>query len=168
MPFQRNQIVLVDTNVVIEAHRTGCWNQLAEYFRLCTVEKVIEETQTGFQLRRAEQQIDRTVLRASMHEIADITDEMRFNFNIRNGHPTLDDGERDLLVHAETLRNAWLLNSPDMAVIRFANSRGWLDQLVSLEAMNAHLRSRLRETFCENYTERWLSTQKTDFLLGRL
>ncbi len=42
--FEKGQIVLVDTNVILEAHRVSCWNTLASHFRLATV----EETQTGF------------------------------------------------------------------------------------------------------------------------
>jgi hypothetical protein len=62
---------------------------------------------------------------------------------------------------------AWLLNSPDMAAVRFAHARGWIDRLVSLEAMTAHLKVRLKETLRMNYTERWLSEKRTRLLLGR-
>ena len=37
----------------------------------------------------------------------------RMTFNMPYGHPTLDAGERDLLIYAETLAApVWLLNSP--------------------------------------------------------
>lgn len=46
--FEKDQIVLVDTNVILEAHRVSCWNTLASYFKLATVETVVEETQSCF------------------------------------------------------------------------------------------------------------------------
>ena len=47
MRFRPGQIVLVDTNVIIEAHRTGCWKVLASHFPIHTVEKIVEETDIG-------------------------------------------------------------------------------------------------------------------------
>ena len=44
--------VLVDTNVIIECHRAGAWAALAGGYAVETVEKCVEETQTGFQRRQ--------------------------------------------------------------------------------------------------------------------
>lgn len=66
MDFQQQQIVLVDTNVILEAHQTGCWIPLANYFALHTVAKVVEETQTGYQNRDPEHWIDEAVLRGQL------------------------------------------------------------------------------------------------------
>ncbi|MEX2496424.1 MAG: hypothetical protein WD448_10065 [Woeseia sp.] len=159
--------MLVDTNVILEAHRTGCWTQIALYFALHTVAKVVEETQTGYQNRTREEWIDEEGLRGAFGHIADITEEQRVAFNISHSHPSLDPGEKDLLIYAETMQSpAWLLNSPDMAAVRFAHAGGWIDRLVSLEAMTAHLKVRLKEALRMNYTERWLSAKKTGLLLG--
>ena len=167
MAFQPNQIVLVDTNVILEAHRTGCWAPISQYFDLHTVDKVIEETQTGFQNRSNEQTIDEVALRASFSNIASINNGQRAEFNLAHNHPTLDDGERDLLVYAESLPNTvWFLNSPDMAAVRFVHGRGWIDRLVSLEVMASHLKARLGEDLRGNYTERWLSGKRTSLILG--
>jgi hypothetical protein len=62
---------MVDTNVILEAHRVGCWRAMATEFSLITVEKVIEETQTGHQNRSSDQVIDEAALRDSFHHIAD-------------------------------------------------------------------------------------------------
>ncbi|TAK40054.1 MAG: hypothetical protein EPO30_00295 [Lysobacteraceae bacterium] len=167
MPFLHGQVVLVDTNVIIEAHRTGCWPQLAGFFRIQTVEKIVEETQTGYQNRRPEHLIDEAALRSSLDLVHDISDEQRARFNLAYGHPSLDPGERDLLVYADSVAaDAWLLNSPDMALVRFAHGRQWLDRLVSLEAMASHLRARLKYDLAQNYCERWLSERKTRLILG--
>ena len=53
--------VLVDTNVILEAHRVDAWRALTGGYRLETVEDCVTETQTGFQKRRPEQQIDAVV-----------------------------------------------------------------------------------------------------------
>lgn len=49
--------VLVDTNAIIEAHRTGVWRALAGGYQVESVEDCVIETQTGFQWRRPEQSI---------------------------------------------------------------------------------------------------------------
>lgn len=166
MEFHSQQIVLVDTNVILEAHQTGCWIPLANYFALHTVAKVVEETQTGYQNRDPEHWIDEAVLNGQPAHIETITEVQRVAFNMKHDHPTLDAGERDLLIYAETLAlPAWLLNSPDMAAVRFAHRLGWIDRLASLGAMSAHLRARLSRNLRDNYTERWLSGKRTDLLL---
>lgn len=168
MDFRPKQRVLVDTNVIIEAHRTGCWTALSLYFAMETVEKVIEETQTGCQNRSPETLIDESRLRASMRHVAVIDDDMRASFHAAFPAAILDPGERDLLIHAGSLRaaEAWLLNSPDMAAVRHAHGRGWLDRVVSLEVMNAHLKGRLASALRDNYTEHWLSVRRTRLVLG--
>ena len=49
--------VLVDTNVILEAHRTGSWRALTGGYAVETVEDCVTETWTGFQRRRAEHQL---------------------------------------------------------------------------------------------------------------
>ena len=53
----RQQAVLLDTNVIIEAYRTRTWRALASVYRVETVEDCVTEKQTGFQLRRQEHSI---------------------------------------------------------------------------------------------------------------
>jgi len=48
---QQGQIVLVDTNIIIEAFRARCWKALTAYYRVETVEKCYEEALTGDRLR---------------------------------------------------------------------------------------------------------------------
>lgn len=168
MPLQRGQLVLVDTNVIIEAHDTNCLPQIAEGFRLCTVEQVIAETQRGRQRRRPERNIDEAWLRQRVTVIGDVTDEQRFDFTMTYQAVGLDDGERDLLIFATGLQDAWLLNSPDMAVLRFAHQAGHLERLVSLEAMCRTINARLRQDLRENFRENWLAMNRTEFSLGVL
>lgn len=165
--LESGQVVLVDTNVIIEAHEANCWTSLTRFFACHTVEKVVEETQTGYQRRTPDRCIDIHNLRRSLACVANVSDEDRAAFNMRHQHPALDAGERDLLVYAEKVGNdAWLLNSPDMAVVRFAHQIGWLDRLVSLEAMTHRLKLRPRRALAQNYTEAWLSERRTRLRLG--
>ena len=41
-------VVLVDTNVIIEAHRTAAWAALIGAYGVETVEDCVTETQTGY------------------------------------------------------------------------------------------------------------------------
>ena len=67
--------VLVDTNVILEAHRTGSWWALTGGYGVETVEDCVTETQTGFQRRRPERRIDEARLRdrpAGVHAVGDL------------------------------------------------------------------------------------------------
>jgi precorrin-4 methylase len=166
--FVKSQIVLVDTNVILEAHRVGCWAALCQYFALHTVEKVVEETQTGFQNRSPEQTINEQTLRKQLKHVEHITDLQRAAFTTAHFDAVLDDGERDLVIYAGSLSvaNVWLLNSPDIATIRHASRRNWLDQLISLEEMRQHLNPKAKTALRTNYTRSWLSSQRTQFRSG--
>ena len=167
--FAPGQLVLLDTNVVIEAHHTGCWVALARYFAMHTVEKVIEETQTGAQNRDSKVNIDPAPLRQSFARICDVSDIERATFRQQFPRAVLDPGELDLIIYAGTLNAAevWFLNSPDKATVRHAKDRQWLDRVVSLEEMARHLKLKplpLRN----NYTRQWLTSLKTGLRLGTL
>lgn len=168
MPLQRGQRVLVDTNVIIAAHDSGCLPQLLDGFRVCTVEEVIVETQRGRQRRRPERNIDEAWLRQRLELIGAVTDEQRIEFTLTHQSVGLDEGERDLLIWATTIEDAWLLNSPDMAVLRFAHQVNWLDRLVSVDAMCRVLNARLTQNLPENFRDDWLVRKRTEFRLGIL
>lgn len=170
--FAKNQIVLVDTNVILEAHRVGSWVALSQYFALHTVEKVVEETQTGYQNRSPEQTIDEAMLRKQIRHIESINELQQAGFSIDYPDAVLDDGERDLVIYAGLLTKAqpsiavWFLNSPDIATIRHAHRRQWLDHLISLEEMSQHLKLKAKLNLKNNYTRTWLSSQKIQFITG--
>jgi hypothetical protein len=63
---QHDGPVLVDTNVILECWRVSAWQALTGGYRVETVEDCVIETQTGFQRRRAAQQIDKSRLLASL------------------------------------------------------------------------------------------------------
>lgn len=163
--FDKDDIVLIDTNVIIEAHRVGCWNALAGRFKLVTVEKVIEETQTGYQNRSPGHSISAAALRSSFHHIEDITDLERAEFLLNYTDIHMDAGERDLAIYALKLpaQPIWYLNSPDRASVNFASTQNWLDRMVSLEQMAGFVGVRPKISYAMNYTTLWLNQAKVEY-----
>lgn len=168
MALQRGDRVLLDTNVILEAHRVGCWRAIASEFQLITVEKVVEETQTGHQNRSPEQNVDEHALRGSLHLVATVSREQTAAIDIEYPDHGLDEGEHHLVAYAATLRDqpAWLLNSPDKGTIRFCSRADWLDRLVSLQAMSDTLGLPHGKQLRGNYTQSWLETQINPLRFG--
>src|SRR6185436_5227430 len=126
--------VLVDTNVMIECWRIGAWRALSNGYAVETVEDCVVETQTGFQRRRAAQQIDNKELRSSLKAIHNVTDTELAKAIVRDPlFSFLDVGERSLWAHALTRSDAWVLSGPDKASLRFGIRCGLCDRLVALE-----------------------------------
>ena len=127
--------VLVDTNVILEAHRTGTLRVLTGGYRVETVEECVTETQTGFQLRRTEWQIDGVELR----------DNIDGSYCRRSGscqvggqgrNIALDEGEAALW--ATLSPDDWVLCGPDKASLRCGIRLGFRETLVSMqELLNA-------------------------------
>ncbi|WP_025869227.1 hypothetical protein [Methylobacillus glycogenes] len=164
--FKPGDIVLIDTNVIIEAHRAVCWKPLSHHFQLHTVSKVIEETQTGFQNRNPEQLIEINELKSSFAHIESIETSRVIAFDLEVGEVGLDDGEKALIIYAQSLKQpVWYLNSPDLAAVRYMSQQGWQDRLVSLESMLKHLKHRSKNPLKNNYTEAWLSQARLKNLL---
>lgn len=168
MTWTKDQVVLVDTNVIIEAHRTGCWKAIADFFNLETVEKCIEETQTGSQNRSPEENINQDHLRNTLSVTTPITRVQEAKFILKYEQAiSLDPGELHLLTHASLRHDdAWLISSPDKAAMRFAYNLGWRDRLISLENMVKRVAGHRKTRFRENYTEAWLVRERTKLVLG--
>ncbi len=170
MALRRGDRVLVDTNVSLEAHRVGCWRPMAMEFNLITVEKVIEESQTGHQNRSPEQMIDEATLRGSFHHIAAPRRVERAAIDIDFPDHGLDEGEYHLVAYAATISDepAWLLNSPDKGTIRFCNRAEWLDRLIALQTMTDLLGLPHGKQLRGHYTQSWLETEIAKFRFGLL
>ena len=89
-------IVLVDTNVILEAHRTRSWRALRGGYLVETVKDCVTETQTGFQLRSPEQQIDQAELRKRLGAVHAVEEPERVRLALRIGNIVLDEGEASL------------------------------------------------------------------------
>ncbi len=126
--------VLVDTNIILECWRVGAWRALTGGYRVETVEDCVIETQTGFQRRRQEQQIDNATLRASLAAVQKVGDAERAAAIVREPmFSFLDLGEQSLWAHALSRRDDWALCGPDKA--RFGVRLGLRERLVALEGL---------------------------------
>lgn len=168
--MKAGDIILIDTNVILEAHRVGRWKHLSNNFSVHTVEKVIEETQTGYQRRSTEEQIDQKELTESFAEIYSVSEEavaatMITSSDIFN----LDAGERDLLIYASNFDgDCWLISSPDSAAMRVAHNKGWLERVVSLESLLETINCLSNIDLRVNYTKKWDEAKKAQIRLGIL
>ena len=157
------QVVYVDTNVVLEAHRTGCWVDLVQLYDVRTVEMVQIETQSGDRRQRG-------YVAVSMREfsvkvtINKVTDLHRLKASARAKALTaLDAGERDLLAFvASEDPGSLLLATADKAAIKTACQLGLETRLVSLEEM-ARQRGK-NPPLKRQYTKSWLGQVRTEFL----
>ncbi len=155
--------VLVDTNAILESYRVGSWRALSGGYGVETVEDCIIETQTGFQRRSPEMQIDAAELRATLKAIHPVIDAERAVVAVRAPDIALDVGERSLWAHALTRSDAWVLCGPDKASMRFGVRLGLKDRLIALETLLADAGHRPKKALKPAYTAKWL-----DKLLGEL
>lgn len=155
--------VLVDTNAILECFRVGSWRALASGYSVETVEDCVTETQTGFQRRRPELQIDAAQLRASLKAVHPVADAERAVVAVRAPDIALDVGERSLWAHALTRSDAWVLCGPDKASMRFGVRLGLKDRLIALEALLSDAGHRPKESLKQAYTAKWL-----EIVLGEL
>ena len=158
--------VLVDTNVVLECWRVDAWRALSRGYRVETVEDCVIETQTGFQRRRAEQQIDNAALRASLAAIHPVGDAERAAAVVRD--PTfsfLDIGEQSLWAHTLTRTDAWVLCGPDRASLRFGVRLGFRERLVALETLLDGVGHRPKQALRSAYTAAWLAKALSEIVM---
>lgn len=162
-------VYLFDTNAIIEAVRTGIWGAVAGGLSIETVKECEEECRRGDMLSFgyvAVEQADLDRLRAvhvpSDEEIAGII--------MKEHAEGLHDGERDLFAHAlhRLQPDDWLVCSPDKASVRFAVVAGYGDQIISLEVAIRRVGARVPRGLRDHFTERWLTTRRTEVHLGIL
>jgi hypothetical protein len=162
--MQRGQSILVDTNIIIEAVRTRCWNALGSHFTVETVETCLEEALTGDPLRPGYVQINPEQLKKGVsksHPVSPLeTMQLALAYPPAN---ELDPGERQLLAHAIVRTDDWMFVCADRAGVKAAFALGWIERVASLEALTRAAGA--RPTLKFHFTERWLSDVRTAFLL---
>ncbi|MCY4489813.1 MAG: hypothetical protein OXF11_22280 [Deltaproteobacteria bacterium] len=158
--------LLVDTNTIIESHRTGSWQALAGGYRVETVELCVTETQTGFQRRRPEQSIVASELRVSLSAVHPVGDGERVKLLVQIQGIALDEGEEALWAHALGRDDGWFLCGPDKASLRCGVSLGFRERLVSLEELLAEVGHRPRIPLKPHYTKKWLEGKLAEFVLN--
>lgn len=173
--------VFLDTNIIIEAFRIGCWNEICEHCSIETVEKCIEEAMTGDQCDPQRVNIDGNQLNSRISAVYPVSISMRMQFleKYPNGEG-LDDGELYLLAYLsannlfEDADAMVLLSTADRAAIVVAadlvGDPNGLDLLVSLECIAG--RSGVSQRKCrmmkKHYLKEWLNTVKTELLMRHI
>ena len=165
--------VFIDTNIIIEAFRTGCWVAICNKFAIETVDKCVEEALTGNPDDLGRVHIDRDALlegRADRHQVGKL-DLAKLVLSHPSCHG-LDDGEQHLLawLHSQDLLpNALvLISTADKAAIVATGNIGWLDPLTSLEhlADKSGVRSAQISTLARHYRTGWLDEIRVKIRLG--
>lgn len=167
--------VFADTNVILEAFRTGCWTAICQHYAVETVEKCIEEALTGNVGDPRRVQVDAAVLTAGLaarHPVG-----KRELASLVLAHPEcqgLDDGELHLLawLHAQgLLANVLVLvSTADKAAIVATGRLGGLDSLVSLEqlAQTSGVTRGQIDSLARHYRSGWLDEIKFKVRFGMI
>ena len=158
--------VLVDTNVILEAHQTGSWRALTGGYSVETVEDCVTETRTGFQRRRPEHRIDQPELRDRLVGVRAVGDLERAVLAIRVGDIALDRGEASLWAHALGRGDDRVLCGPDRASLRCAVKLGCRERLVSMEGLLDEVGHRPGTALRKAYTRRWHERTLGDLVLA--
>lgn len=164
--MHQGQIILADTNIIIEAFRTQCWNALAAYYRLETVEKCYEEALAGDRYRPGYVEVNARILKEKLvihrvHPVEEATLAL-----VWPGVDALDAGERHLFAHAHKRTDAWIITCADRAAIKIAFALGWKERTCSLEKLSEFAGA--KPNLKRHFTEAWLSQVRTYYLLGNL
>jgi hypothetical protein len=164
--MDQGQIVLVDTNIIIEAFRARCWNALTAYYQVETVEKCCEEALTGDRRRPGYVEVNAKLLKEKLviHRIEPV--ELATLALARPDVDALDAGERHLFAHAYQRADVWIAACADRAAVRIGLALGWKDRIFSLEALCKPTGA--KPGLKGHFTEDWLSGVRTEFMLGKL
>lgn len=166
----RKSVVLVDTNVVIEAVRTETWNALTGAVCVETVEECRDEARRGDSTRPAYVSVSDVDL-TRLHAVHAVSKQERAEYLLADPEAVgMDPGEQDLFAHAYQRAkkgdHTWVLCSSDKASIRAAVRISIADQLRSLEAVCDAVGARARPSLKPHFLELFLSRYRTEYLLG--
>jgi hypothetical protein len=159
-------VVLVDTNIILECWSIGAWRALTKGYKVETVEDCIIETQTGFQHRRAEQQVDRVELLASLAVPPHKVSEPEFAALWEKAPDIyLDQGERSLWAHALARNDAWVLCGPDGASLRLSVRLGLRERMIPLQELLDAVGYSVKGGLKKQFTSQWLSAKLSQLVV---
>ena len=159
--------VLVDTMTILDAHKWAAWKALSGGYSVETVEDCVVETQTGFQRRRPEENIDAAQLRKDLRAVHTVTEAQRANVLLNADGIALDLGEQSLWAHALTRTDAWVLCGPDKASLRFGVRMKCRDRMISLESLLLDVGFNPKN-LDEKHTAKWLDRVLGEFVIEEL
>lgn len=157
--------VYMDTNVILEAHRTSCWRGMANFYDVQIVEEIDRELdkQNPADSRWIEVDMVKLRLCVAVHKVSQEMVAMIELASSRVGdiHP----GERDLLAFARLDKSAWLLTAGDRGAVKAACALGMTERLRTLEGLASQAGIQPKLALNYHYTNKWLSEVKTEYLL---
>ena len=162
--------VFMDTNVILEANRTGHWKTICHHYSVETVEKCVEEVLTGNPDAKYRTNVHLKTLTDGLTERHKISKRDIAEFILT--YPDclgLDDGEQQLfaLIYAKKiLQNALVvITTADKAAIRAAGKLGWIDSLKSFEELllKCGIQKSQMENLRPHFRTIWLSNVKTQY-----
>jgi hypothetical protein len=159
--------VLVDTMTILDTHKWAWLGALSGGYDLETVEECVVETQTGFQRRRPEENIDAAQLRKDLKAVHSVTELQRARVLLNSGGIALDLGEQSLWAHALTRTDAWVLCGPDKASLRFGVRMKCRDRMISLERLLLDVGLNPKK-LDEKHTTKWLERVLGEFVIEEL
>lgn len=168
------QRIFIDTMIIIELFRSGCWSAACNKYSMETVEKCVEEALAGDSADPRYVPVDRAELLGGLSELHVVSRATLAAFALQCSRTAegLDDGEKHLLAllyaHGAQINAQLLISTADKAAIVAVGKLNWLDNLISLEEMvNASgvTRSQL-ECLRSHFSKEWLDSIKMKVLLG--
>ena len=154
--------VLLDNCAISACFEAGAWNALCGYFQLETVEEVASEAATGAANRAI---IDPAEFRSKV-KVHEVSRKARLDKQSEYADLSrLDDGERDLWVHALDRTGSWILCGPDTASIRFGVRAGHADKLISLEELLKKMGYTIKKPLKGHQTAAWLRARVSEFTM---
>lgn len=154
--------ILLDNCAISACFDVGGWKALVARYRLETVQEVATEAATGYQHREIIDPREFTE-QVAVHEVT-LHDRLAKEAEYAE-LGALDDGERDLWVHALGRKDGWVLCGPDTASIRFGVRAGHAARLVSLEELLDKIGYRPKIKLKAHFTKQWLQTKIGEFSL---
>lgn len=163
-------VVLVDTNVIIEAVRTAIWNRLTGALIVETVRECRDEAERGDPTSSGYVVVSPADL-GRLHRVHDVTQSELAEYLLSDeGATGMDAGEQQLFAHAfqraQCGDNVWVLCSADKAAIRAAVRVKLHDQLRSLEEIGDAVGARPVAPYKRHFEKRFLAKYRTEYLLG--
>ena len=147
--------VLVDTNAIVECHRTGSWKAVSCRYRLETVVQCVTRLWPGRQRRRTTKQIDQAKLVASLQAVHEVSERELATLALRTAGIHLAEDEAALWAHALGRDDQWVFCGTDTASLRCGVRTGFQRRLASLERLFQDADHHPRKALRGQYTELW-------------
>lgn len=164
--MKSGDVVLVDTNVIIEGHLRHCWAALTGAYCVQTVDKCVIEAMTG---RHEWQQTKPS--EADLRDTFDAVHEVSRNELAKvlvSGGAMLDEGEQHLWAHALARQDAWIICGPDRASMRFGFEQQQRERLVSLSGLLKTINFTPKVALRPHFEQAWLDDVVRKLVLGLL